>query len=330
MTRAPTPADVAEAAVAARRRIGGHLAATAVDVVDLAPAGGAGPPGGPITGLLVKAEHRQHTGSFKVRGALSSLTAHPGVPVVTASSGNHGLGVAYALSVVGGDGIVVVPRGASPVKLAAIAAHGVEIREVAGDGLVAELTARQLAEDTGARYVSPYNDPDVVAGQATIGLELAEQVAQPPDEVVVAVGGGGLVSGIAAVLAERWPDTRVIGAGPAADAAMAASVRAGRVVDVDARPTLSDGTAGGVEPGAITLALCAALVDDWCLVSEAEIADTMRRSAGRYDVVEGAAAVALAAAERRVRDGAGRVLAVSCGRNVADDVLRSVGVPEPR
>jgi threonine dehydratase len=148
--------------------------------------------------------------------------------------------------------------------------------------------------------------------------------------VVVAVGGGGLVSGIAAVLAQRWPDTRIVGAAPAVDAAMAASVRSGRVVDVDATATLSDGTAGGLEPGTITLPLCAALVDEWCLMSEAEIAEAMRWSAARYDVVEGAAALALAAAARRSRDGGGTVLAVSCGRNVADETLRRVGAAVPR
>ncbi|MGF1661745.1 MAG: pyridoxal-phosphate dependent enzyme [Kineosporiaceae bacterium] len=307
------PAEVAAAARAARLRIGAHLRPTGVERW------------GP---LLVKAEHRQHTGSFKVRGALAALSAHPGVPVVAASSGNHGLGVAHALTVLGGEGQVVVPRGASPRKVGAIAALGVEVREVDGDGLAAELAGRELARRTGARYLSPYNDPDVVAGQATIALELVEQVADhgwaPPDEVVVAVGGGGLIAGIASVLAQAWPGTAVVGASPAADAAMAASVAAGRIVTVDAAPTLSDGTAGGVEPGAITLALCTELVDAWCLVDEADIARAMREAARSHDVVEGAAAVALAAARRRVRDGAGSVLAVSCGGNVAPEVLERV------
>lgn len=308
-----TAAGVAAAGREAMRRIAPHVRRTAVDRV------------GP---LLVKAEHRQHTGSFKVRGALAALSAHPGVPVVAASSGNHGLGVAHALSVLGGDGLVVVPRGASPAKLAAIAALGVGVKEVDGDGLAAERAARALAGRTGARYVSPYNDPDVVAGQATIGLELVEQFAdagwRPPDEVVVAVGGGGLVGGIASVLDAAWPGTRVVGASPAVDAAMAASVAAGEAVAVAASPTLSDGTAGGLEPGAMTLALCSALVDEWCLVDEAGIARAMRAAADGYEVVEGAAAVALAAAERRVAAGVGTVLAVSCGRNVTAEVLARV------
>jgi threonine dehydratase len=308
-----TPGEVAAAARAARRRIGPHLRRTEIERWG---------------SLLVKAEHRQHTGSFKVRGALAALSAQPGVPVVAASSGNHGLGVAHALSVLGGEGVVVVPRGASPRKVAAIAALGVEVREVDGDGLAAELAARELARRTGARYVSPYNDPDVVSGQATIGLELAEQVAErgwpPPDEVVVAVGGGGLIAGIASVLAEAWTATAIVGASPAADAAMAASVAAGTVVAVDAATTLSDGTAGGVEPGTLTLALCAELVDTWCLVAEADIARTMQAAAETYDVIEGAAAVALAAAGQRARGGAGTVLAVSCGGNVAAEVLERV------
>jgi threonine dehydratase len=320
----PTIAALVASAVAARMRIAAHLGPTPVEEVGLRLTDG--------RRIQVKAEHRQHTGSFKVRGALAKLTAldagggdarHAGI--VTASSGNHGLGVAHALAVLGGDGVVVVPVTASPAKVARLELLGVPVRRVGSNSLAAEVAARREAVRTGRVYVSPYNDLEVIAGQATIGLELIEQVTQRPDAVVVAVGGGGLVSGIAAVLRQAWPGTRIVGASPSADAAMAESVRSGRVVDVDARPTLSDGTAGGLEPGTITLSLCSALVDEWELVDEESVADAMRQAARDYDVVEGAAAVALAAAGRRLRcQPSARVLAVSCGGNVAPDLLARV------
>jgi threonine dehydratase len=284
----------------------------------------------PVDGgeLLVKDEHLQRSGSFKIRGAVAKLAALGAAErergVVAASSGNHGLGVAHALAALGGRGTVFVPEGASSVKVAAIERLGVEVVHQGRESGESERAAREHAERTGAAYVSPYNDLDVIAGQGTIGLELAEQAGERGlDAVVVAVGGGGLVSGIAATLKSLDPRARIIGASPANDAAMAASATAGHVVEIDALPTLSDGTAGSVEPGAVTVPLCVELVDEWVLVDEAEIAAALRRYIDvAHQLVEGAAAVALAAAFRRSTELAGsRVAVVSCGANISAATL---------
>ncbi|HXV94096.1 MAG TPA: pyridoxal-phosphate dependent enzyme, partial [Pseudonocardia sp.] len=271
----------------------------------LTPLPGTGKAGGPeALTLLTKDEHLQHGGSFKIRGATAKMlsvdAAGRARGVVAASSGNHGLGVAHALRAVGGRGTIFVPEGASPVKVAAITRLGVEVVHRGTDVGDTEAIARAYAARHGLVYVSPYNDLDVIAGQGTIALEMLEQAGRAGlDAVIVAVGGGGLVSGIGATLASEAPHVRVIGAAPAHDAAMAASVAAGRVVDGDALPTISDGTAGGIEPGTVTLPLCAELVDEWVLVDEPEIRAALRHFVDtRHQLVEGAAAVAIAAALR--------------------------------
>jgi threonine dehydratase len=278
--------------------------------------------------ILLKCEHQQKTGSFKVRGALAKLISlgseQRDQGVVAASTGNHGLGVACALSALGGNGIVCVPQHASPVKLAAIRRYGVQLRVMGSDPAQTESLARRLADQEGMAYVSPYNDLDVIAGQGTVGEELVWQLGgRPLHALVVAVGGGGLISGIAAVVKSALPGVRVIGASPANDAAMAASVRAGRVTQVSARPTISDGTAGGVEDESVTLPLCTELVDEWVLVEEQDIHRALRFVIDtEHQLVEGAAAVAIAAGLQVGRDSPGQTTAiVSCGANISADVL---------
>jgi len=278
--------------------------------------------------ILLKCEHQQNTGSFKVRGALAKLRSlgndqrHRGV--ITASTGNHGAGVAYALAALGGAGIVCVPEGASPVKVAAIRRYGAEVRVLGREPVEGEILARRLAAREHLPYISPYNDLNVIAGQGTVGEEIVRQAGdRRVDTVVAAVGGGGLISGVAAAVKSAWPDVRVVGASPANDAAMAASVRAGRVVEIDARPTLSDGTAGGVEEGSITLRLCTELVDEWVLIEEPEIRSALRLMIDtEHQLVEGAAAVAIAAGPKVARGRPGQTIAVvSCGANIGSQTL---------
>jgi threonine dehydratase len=278
--------------------------------------------------ILLKCEHQQKTGSFKVRGALAKLislgSAQRDRGVVAASTGNHGAGVAYALSALGGSGIVCVPEHASPVKLDAIRRYGAQLRVMGRDPEQTENLARRWAAGQGMAYVSPYNDLDVIAGQGTVGEELVWQLGgRPLHALVVAVGGGGLISGTAAAVKSALPGVRVIGASPANDAAMAASVRAGRVTQVSARPTISDGTAGGVEDGSVTLQLCTELVDEWVLVEEQDIHSALRFIIDtEHQLVEGAAAMAIAAGLRIARDSPGLTTAiVSCGANISADVL---------
>ncbi|MEU8223593.1 pyridoxal-phosphate dependent enzyme [Kribbella sp. NPDC048915] len=278
--------------------------------------------------VLVKCEHLQRTGSFKARGALAKLLtltdAERQAGVVTASTGNHGLGVGNALATLGGRGIVYLPENASPSKVAALRRFGLELRAEGNDSGVLEPKARAFAAEHGLTYVPPYNDPDVIAGQGTLAVEILEQLAGAPlDAVMVAVGGGGLISGVAAVLKKHRPGIKVYGAAPLRDDAMAASVRAGKIVLVDAGDTLSDGTAGSVEPGSITFPLCRDLVDDWILVDEDAIADALRTVIDtEHQLIEGSAALAFAAARARRTELRGqRVAIVSCGANISSASL---------
>jgi len=279
--------------------------------------------------LLVKCEHLQRTGSFKARGALAKLaTLTPDERargVVTASTGNHGLGVANALATLGGTGHVFVPDTAQPTKVAALERFGVRVHSLAAEAGAVEIMAREYADERGLAFVSPYNDPDVIAGQGTIGVELIDQAVRGLDALVVAVGGGGLVSGIAAVLKEDLPGVRIIGASPSNDAAMALSVHKGQLESIEAKPTLSDGTAGNVEPGSITFELCRSLVDEWVLVSEPDIAAALRSVIDtEHELVEGSAAVAFAAARAVApRFVGGRVGVIACGRNISSAALVS-------
>jgi threonine dehydratase len=273
--------------------------------------------------MLVKCEHQQRTGSFKARGSLAkALTLTEDQlrrGVVTASTGNHGLGVANAMATLGGQCLVFVPENASETKVAALRRFGAEIRAEGTDSGVLETVARAHAVERGLTYLSPYNDVDVVAGQGTAGVEILDQLAgRELDAVFVAVGGGGLISGIASVLRERFPGVRVVGASPSLDAAMAASVRAGRVVSVDARPSLSDGTAGSIEEGTLTLDLCSELVDDWLLVDEVDIRAALRTVIDTEHVlIEGAAAVAFAATRLLREEIAGNISASTLAKALA-------------
>jgi threonine dehydratase len=278
--------------------------------------------------VLVKSEHLQRTGSFKARGSMSKILTltdeQRQAGVVTASTGNHGLGVGNALATLGGHGIVYLPENASPSKVAALKRIGLEIRAEGNDSGVLEPKARAYAAEHGLTYVPPYNDPDIIAGQGTVAVEILEQLAgEPLDAVVVAVGGGGLISGVAAVLKKHLPGIRVYGASPILDDAMAASVRAGEIVMVDAKATLSDGTAGSVEPGSITFELCRELVDEWVLIGEDPIRDALRMVIDtEHQLIEGSAAMAFAAVRQRRTELAGkRVAVVSCGGNISSSTL---------
>ena len=277
----------------------------------------------------LKLENLQYTGSFKLRGAMNkllSLTADQRqAGVVAASSGNHGAAVAYGCRVLGVTGIVFVPQHASPAKLAAMRRFGIDVRVFGDDSLQSEQEARRYAQEGSLAYISPYNDLAVVSGQGTVGLEIAEQL--PGVEVVlVAVGGGGLIGGVASALKTHNSRVQVIGRLPQNSPVMAVSVAQGTIVDMPSLPTLSDGTAGGIEPHAVTFDLCRTLVDDWVLVSEEEIAGAMRLLIeGEHLLVEGAAAVPVAALlKTRDRWRGKQVAVVLCGGNVSLETLAGV------
>jgi threonine dehydratase len=274
-------------------------------------------------GMWLKVETVQPTGSFKVRGGVAALAARPsGAPVVTASAGNHGLGVAYAAAQLGRAATIVVPETASGVKVERLRSYPVELVQV-GDGYDAA-EAHALSLD--GEFVSAYNDPHVIAGQRTLAVELGEQLSGPLT-VVVPVGGGGLVSGVGLWAADR-DDVRVVGVEVAASRAVSAAVAAGRVVDAELWPKLADGMAGGLEPGCVTVDIAARHVDAFVAVDEAELRGAMRALAFEAGLIaEGAGAAATAAVlSGRVADDrpGARVVAIVSGRNVTRDALLDV------
>ena len=275
-----------------------------------------------------KLENVQRTGSFKLRGASNALlqlapaAARRGV--VAASSGNHGLGLAAAAAELGVAVTVFVPTTTPAEKRAAIAAYGAEVVVHGDDCVLTEQHARAVAAADGRSYLSPYNDAAVVAGQGTVAVELLAQFPAV-ETLYVALGGGGLLAGMAAYARSVRPGIEIVAASPLASPAMAECVRQGRIVDVPCGPTWSDSTAGGVEPGAITFPWCQQLVDRFVDVDEAAIADAMRDCLRhQHLLVEGAAGVAIAACRAdRARTGR-RAAIVVCGGNLPLDRLRAL------
>ena len=275
-----------------------------------------------------KLENVQHTGSFKLRGATNALhelgTAQRQRGVVAASSGNHGLGLAYAAMQLGLPATVFVPTTTPLRKREAIRRYGAEVQVHGDDCVVTEQHARHVASERGATYISPYNDAAVIAGQGTVAHELL--LDWPEVEVVyVALGGGGLISGMAAYAKSVSANIELVACSPLASNAMAECVRQGAIVDVPCAPTWSDSTAGGVEPGAITYALCRDLVDRFLDVDEPAIAMAMRDALlHQHQLVEGAVGVAIAAcrADRELRGR--RAAIVVCGGNLPYDLLQKL------
>ncbi len=279
---------------------------------------------GPVRAFL-KLEHLQRTGSFKLRGATNKVLdlspAEAALGVVTSSTGNHGLGVATAARHRGIDAEVFVSSHVSPAKLRLIEESGARIRLIGDTPLEAELAARAAAASSGRTYISPYNDLQVIAGQGTVARELVQQ-AGDLDAVFVAVGGGGLISGIGTYMKSVSPNTRIVGCWPENSRVMYECLRAGRIIEFPEQATLSESTAGGVEPGSITFELCQALIDESVLVSEDEILHAMRWAHGRGWKIEGAGGVAIAAFFKQALRYDGKTVAIiSCGGNPSPSVL---------
>jgi len=276
--------------------------------------------------VYLKLEHLQHTGSFKLRGATNKILSLGDEQlrggVIAASTGNHGMGVCYAARHAGAAATIYLPRDVSEQKLATIKQLGGIPILSAGDCLEAEYSAREAAHKSGQVFISPYNDAQVIAGQGTIGVELARQLDRI-DTVFVAVGGGGLIAGVAAYLKSASPHTRIIGCWPENSRPLYECLRAGKIIEVPEEPTISESTAGGVEEGSITFTLCQQLIDDYALVSEAEIIEAMRLILDKERwIIEGSAGVAVAAYLKEREKYAGQNVAIIlCGRNISSKKL---------
>ncbi|MGH2876474.1 MAG: threonine ammonia-lyase [Solirubrobacteraceae bacterium] len=286
------PADSAHPGLpqieAAAARIDAHVVRTPVEALR-------------IEGLhaLAKLEALQHTGSFKLRGAASRMLTldarQRAAGVVAASSGNHGRAVAHVAAQLGVPAVICVPSWVDAVKLEAMRESGAEIHMEADSYDGAALAADRLAAERGLAVVHPFDDPEVIAGQGTIGLELTEQ--EPAlDVVLIPLSGGGLCAGIAAAVRARSPGTTLIGVSARNAAVLHNCLLAGRRMDVAERPTLASALSGGLgERNDHSLAMVASLLDEAWLVDEDEIARAMLWGAERLGTtVEGGGAVALA------------------------------------
>jgi threonine dehydratase len=276
--------------------------------------------------ILLKAENLQRTGSFKLRGAIHKLSRlQQPRGAVAGSAGNHGQSVAYAARAKGIPCEVFMPREAAVAKVAAVEAFGglVHLQDDSVDACVA--AARDRAAETGAAFVHPFDDPDVIVGQATLGLELLEDVADLAS-VVVPVGGGGLIAGVAGAIKAARPDVRVTGVQVEACAAFPASLRAHAPVTFDAVPTIADGIAIK-RPGEVTLPLVERWVDELVVVREDDIAEAMVWLLARAKlVVEGAGAVGVAAllAGELTPAARGSTVIVLSGGNVDPGLLAAI------
>ncbi|WP_457590869.1 threonine ammonia-lyase [Geoglobus sp.] len=273
----------------AREVISKHIYVTPVDYSDVLSE---------MTGeeVYLKLENLQRTGSFKIRGALYKVHSmgKDVRGVVAASAGNHALGVAYASRVFGIRCAVVMPEFATIMKVESARRLGAEVilhGHIYDD---AERRAREIAGERGFEFIHPFDDLDIISGQGTVALELLEQV-DGLDAVIVPVGGGGLISGVSAVIKSLSPDTEVIGVEPENAAKFARSLREGRIVNVDIMPTIADGLATK-KPGKLTFQVVRELVDSVVTVNEDEIARAIHFLLEKEKVLaEGAGAAGVAA-----------------------------------
>jgi threonine dehydratase len=308
---------------AARGRITAHVRRTPVVPSHwLSEASGAA--------VMLKLESLQVTSSFKSRGAINAalqLVAAHGrdVTIVTASAGNHGRAIAWAAEQLGIRAIVFTPRLAAVTKTRAIVRHGADLRAVGANYEEAERLAQQHARDTGATFVSPYSHPDVIAGAGTVGLEILDEWPDV-DAIVVPVGGGGLISGIALAVRGVSAKARVLGVEVAASCPFTRGIAAGRIVEIDVQPTLADGLAGNLDPDTLTFDIVAREVDEIALVSEAELRDAIAGALRNEALIsEGAGAVGVAAVLAGKFDLRGKGVAiVLSGANIDQGTLSTI------
>jgi threonine dehydratase len=278
--------------------------------------------------VWLKLECLQHTRSFKIRGALNAVIATseraPGSHVVTASAGNHGLALAHAARMFGLPCTIFTPANAARRKLDAIRDTGATLNAVARDYDEAEGLAKACARQEHAEFISPYDHKDVIAGGGTIALEIVESNLEP-DVLVVPVGGGGLISGIATVAKAIAPRSRVVGVEAALNPAFATARAHGRPTPIPVRETLADGLGGNFDSDSITFPIVQRLVDDLVQVDENEIAEALRALVLRERVVvEGAGACGAAAVAARRVPPATRIVVVLSGANIDPDRLKGI------
>jgi len=270
--------------------------------------------------VYLKMEIFQNTGSFKIRGAanmiLSLSEAEKERGIVASSSGNQAAAVAHMLHRTGVKGTIFLPENVSEAKILVLRAYGVPLEFHGTDVVDTEMFARETAQKKNKVFIPPYNHPNIIAGQATVGLELQKQLSSI-DAVFVPIGGGGLISGIAGYLKSVNKEIEIIGCQPQNSPVMYESVKAGRIITMESAPSLADGTAGGI---------CNRYVDDYVLVSEDEIKEAVLwMLINHFTLIEGAAALSIASFMKvRQKYHNKNVVLLITGKKISLDTLKKI------
>jgi threonine dehydratase len=279
--------------------------------------------------VYLKLENQQTTNSFKIRGALARMKNlskdELRLGVVAASSGNHAQAVAICAERLKSHATIVVPVTTPKIKIEKIRRQEVELVLHGEVYDAAEQFARQLAEEKSLTFLSPYNDPVVVAGQGTIGLEILEDFPNV-ESIIVPVGGGGLLAGIATAAKSVRPNIELLGVQPEGSAAMYHSLKAGKITDVEVRETIADGLSGNVEKGCITFEIIQRYVNEILLFDENTIKKTIRLLWEKErQVAEGSGAISIAPIVRTPNRFAGRrTVCIITGGNIDDEVFKRI------
>jgi threonine dehydratase len=272
--------------------------------------------------VYLKLECFQPIRVFKIRGAYNKISQIPAKKIVAASSGNHGIAVAYSSRMLGKQSTVVVPGTAVKEKLDVIKENGAEVVKFGKYHADREAKAREIAKQAGAVFVPPFNDPDIIAGQGTCGLEIVQQL-DDFDSVIVPVGGGGLISGIAIAIKSLKPSARVFGVEPSGATKMTASLREGRIVRIDDPKSIADGLIPA-SVGELTLEACRKNVDGMFSVSDDEILSAMKlliQEAHIFPEPSGSAPLAVLSKTEESKKLGDRVVLVVSGGNVSLSLL---------
>jgi len=281
------------------------------------------------TNVYLKLENTQNTGSFKIRGACNRILTLPTQlikkPLVTASSGNHASAFAWMVDKLQMKGLIYLPENVSGTKLEALKKYNVEIRQIGTDTVTAEVEARQFAKSQRLAYISPYNDMKIIEGQATIALEILQQVPKAT-HVIVPVGGGGLAAGVGSYMKRVKQKSEFWGCQPINSKVMYESIKAGKILDIESKPTLADGTAGGIELNSITFRMCKRVLDKMVLVSETEIIDAIKLMISYHDILlEGAAALPVAGLiKNRANLRRKNIVLVLTGKKISKEALQKL------
>jgi len=314
--------DIKKEALEAEKRIREHIRETHVEYSPFLSQSG-------DCNVYLKLENLQLSGSFKLRGVMNKILSlakkERKTELVASSSGNHAAAFAYALKKLGLKGTIFMPSIANQAKIEGLRYYDAELKFHGADIVETEFFARNTAEENNLQYIPPYNDLKIIGGQATIGIELRRQI-ENIDTVLVPVGGGGLISGIAGYLKSIDKNIEIIGCQPENSAVMYESIKAGKIVEMESKPTLSDGSAGGIEKGAITFDVCKKYVDDFILVTEEEIKEGIKLFIEKHNMlIEGAAALPAASYLKKIEKFKNKNVAlILSGARISLDQLKEV------